>query len=80
MTSAVQSYIRYMNNELEYLLGVPRSRIPYLTRLKHDMEMAKQLHMLDLVEELQCKIDSYKGRQKSARVARVAENRLKEGA
>lgn len=42
--------------------------------------MAKQLHMLDLVEELQGKIDSYKGRQKTARVARVAENRLKEGA
>lgn len=42
--------------------------------------MAKQLHMLDLVEELQCKIVSYKDRQKSARVARVAENRLKEGA
>ena len=61
-----------MNNELEYLLGVPRSRISYLTRLKHDMEMASQLEMSDLVAELQDKIDGYKSRQKKARIDRIA--------
>lgn len=68
-----------MNNELEYLLGVPRSRISYLTRLKHDMEMAKQLHMLDLVEELQAKIDGYKVRQKTARCDRAEARKATNG-
>lgn len=64
------------NTDLEYLLGVPRSRIPYLTRLKHDQDMASQLGMKDLVEELQGKIDSYKGRQKTARDERAVAKKV----
>ena len=62
--------------DLEYLLGVPRSRIPYLTRLKHDQDMASQLGMNDLVEELQGKIDGYKGRQKTARDERAVAKKV----
>ena len=68
-----------MNNELEYLLGVPRSRISYLTRLKHDMEMASQLEMSDLVAELQDKIDGYKSRQKTARDSRLSAKKAANG-
>ena len=49
------------------LLGIPRSKISYLNRLKQDLSIAEQLHLEGETNSILERISEYKRKQKQAR-------------
>jgi hypothetical protein len=52
------------------ILGIPRSKISYLLRLKQDLAIATQLDLTDEAEKILDRIKVYKDKQSTARKGR----------
>jgi hypothetical protein len=52
------------------ILGIPRSKISYLLRLKQDLAIATQLDLTDEAEKILDRIKVYKTKQSTARKGR----------